>query len=66
MEEKPTASHNSTPPKTPTWVKVFFIVIALLILIVIAVHLMGVRFDHSGATGSLRLLMSYAKPLQAV
>ena len=58
MEEKPSASRNSTPPKTPTWVKIFFILIALLILIVIAVHLMGIRFDHGGATSLMGILMN--------
>ena len=58
MEEKPNASRNNTPPKTPAWVKAFFIVILLLILVVIIAHLMGLRVDHGGASGLFRIPMS--------
>ena len=58
MEEKPNASRNNTPPKTPAWVKAFFIAIALLILIVIIAHLMGLRFDHGGVSSLFSILMS--------
>ena len=58
MEEKPNASRNNTPPKTPAWVKVFFVVIILLVLIVIIAHLMGLRFDHGGASALFSISMS--------
>ena len=58
MEEKPNASRNYAPPKTPAWVKAFFIAIALLILIVIIAHLMGLRFDHGGVSSLFSILMS--------
>lgn len=64
MEEKPTASRNNTPPQTPTWVKIFFIVISLLVLIVIIVHLMGVRFDHGGASGLFSVALCQLNVLQ--
>ena len=63
MEEKPNTSRNNTPPKAPTWVKVFFIVIVLLILIVIVVHLMGVRFDHGGGSSLLGIFVSNVNSL---
>ncbi len=50
MAEKQNVPGNSTPPSTPGWVKVFFIIIVLLIVIVVVAHLMGLRFDHGGAT----------------
>lgn len=58
MEEKPNSSWNNTPPKTPAWVKAFFIVILLLILIVIMAHLMGLRFDHGGVSALFSISMS--------
>ena len=60
MLENPNSSRGNTPPKTPAWVKVFFILFALLILVVIAVHLMGVRFDHGGASGWLSVMVGIA------
>jgi hypothetical protein len=57
MEEKPNLSRNNTPPKTPAWVKAFFIVILLLILIVIIAHLMGLRFDHGRVSGLIGISM---------
>jgi len=59
MEEKSNTPPNNTPPKTPAWVKAFFIVIVLLILIVIIVHLMGFRFDHGGASALFSISMSH-------
>jgi hypothetical protein len=59
MEEKPNASRNNTPPKTPTWVKAFFVVVVLLILIVVIAHLMGLRFDHGGTSGLISISMSH-------
>jgi hypothetical protein len=51
MTENQNIPRRSTPPKTPGWVKVFFIVIALLIIVVVLAHLLGLRFDHgTGAT----------------
>jgi len=50
MEEKPNAPRNSTPPKTPAWVKAFFIVILVLIVIVIIAHQLGLRVDHGGVS----------------
>jgi len=64
MEEKSKTSRNNTPPKTPAWVKAFFIVILLLILIVIIAHLMGLRFDHGGVSGLLSILMIQLNVLQ--
>ena len=64
MEEKPNTSRNNTPPKTPTWVKVFFVGIVLLILIVIIAHLMGLRFDHGAVSGLISMLMSQLKVVQ--
>lgn len=64
MEEKSNASRNSTPPKTPTWVKAFFIVILLLILIVIIAHVMGLRFDHGGVSGLFSISISQLNILQ--
>lgn len=58
MEEKPNASRHNTSPKTPVWVKAFFIVILLLILIVIIAHLMGLRFDHGGVSALFGTSMS--------
>jgi hypothetical protein len=59
MEEKPNASRNNTPPKTPAWVKAFFIVIVLLVLIVIIAHLMGLRFDHGGASALFSISITH-------
>jgi len=50
MEEKPNAPRNNTPPKTPAWVRTFFIVILVLIVIVIIAHLLGLRVDHGGVS----------------
>jgi len=58
MEEKSNTPPNNTPPKTPAWVKAFFIVIVLLILIVIVAHLMGLRFDHGGVSELFSISMS--------
>ena len=58
MEEKSNNSQNNTLPKTPAWVKAFFIVIVLLILIVIVAHLMGLRFDHGGVSELFNISMS--------
>ena len=58
MEEKSNNSRNSTPPQTPAWVKAFFIVIVLLILIGIVAHLMGLRFDHGGVSELFSISMS--------
>lgn len=49
MAEKPNVPGRSTPPKTPGWVKAFFIIIILLLVIVVVIHLMGFRFDHGEA-----------------
>lgn len=64
MEEKPNASRNTAPPRTPTWVKIFFVMVALLIFIVIIVHLLGVRFDHGGASGLFSVALSQFNVLQ--
>lgn len=49
MAEKQNIPGNSTPPRTPGWVKIFFIIIVLLVVVVVVAHLMGLRFDHGGA-----------------
>ena len=64
MSENPNSPRGSVPPKTPVWVKVFFILIVLIILIVVAVHLMGVRFDHGGGASLFGVLMSNVNALQ--
>ena len=50
MTEKQNAPQRNTPPGTPGWVKVFFILIILFIIAVVIVHLLGFRFNHGGAT----------------
>jgi len=49
MAEKQNVPGNSTPPRTPGWVKIFFIIIVLLVVVVVVAHLMGLRFDHGEA-----------------
>ena len=64
MAENQNIPGRGAPPKTPGWVKAFFIVILLLVLIVILAHLMGLRFDHGAA---VTLMVSFAgnpHPLQ--
>lgn len=58
MEEKPNAPRNNTPPKTPAWVRAFFIVILVLIVIVIIAHLLGLRVDHGGVSSLSSLVIS--------
>jgi hypothetical protein len=61
MLESQKAPGRGSPPGIPGWVKVFIIVIIVLVAIVVIVHLMGVRFDHSGGG---TLLSSFASLLE--
>ena len=56
MTENQNVPGRSTPPKMPAWVKVFFIIIAILIVIVILAHLMGFRLDHGTGAAFLYAL----------
>jgi hypothetical protein len=58
MTENQNIPGRSTPPKTPGWVKVFFIVIAVLIVVVVLAHLLGLRFDHETGSTFLYALQS--------
>jgi len=60
MAENQNVPGRSKPPKTPGWVKVFFIVIVLLLVIVVLAHLMGLQFDHGAGT----LLQTFASYTQ--
>ena len=66
MAENPNPPGRATPPKTPGWVKVFFIIILLLVLIVILAHLMGLRFDHGAGVLTLVGLVGTPNPLQDI
>lgn len=64
MAENPNIPGRDTPPKTPGWVKVFFIVILFLVVFVILAHLMGLRFDHGAGVIMLAGLIGVPNPLQ--
>jgi hypothetical protein len=66
MEDKPNAPRNNTPPKTPAWVKAFFIVILVLIVIVIIAHLLGLRVDHRGVSGVSSLVINQINVQQII
>ena len=63
MAENHNLPGRGMPPKTPGWVKAFFIVVLLLVLIVVAAHLMGLRFDHGAAVTSMASFASHSNPL---
>ena len=56
MTENQNIPGRSTPSKTPAWVKIFFIVIAILIALVVLAHLMGFQLDHGTGAASLYVL----------
>jgi len=64
MAENPNPLGRATPPKTPGWVKVFFIIILFLVLIVIFAHLMGLRFDHGAGVFVLAGVIGVLNPPQ--
>lgn len=64
MAENPNIPGRDTPPRTPGWVKVFFIVILFLVVIVILAHVMGLRFDHGARVIMLACVTGAPHPFQ--
>ena len=61
MSENKKIPGRGAPPRTPSWVKVFVIVLIILAVIVVVAHLAGFRFDHGGEG---TLLSSFASLIE--
>lgn len=52
MTEPKQGLGRGSPPATPRWIKIFVIIFILLVVLVIALHLMGIDFGNHGMGGA--------------